>query len=103
MLKIIEKNRAANEVEYIASNMTSLRAAATFVEEVRQTYQRIASMPALGNVIEELAGTKFAGVRLCTVKKFRNYIVIYSFDEAAVTIHHVFDGRRHYTDLFVFE
>lgn len=100
MLTIFETKRAGAEVEDIASRMLSNVASIRFVDEVRETYQRIARMPTLGSEIEELRGTKFESRRRCTVRKFRNYIVFYSFNERQVVIHHVFDGRRNYLDLF---
>ena len=71
-----------------------------FIDEVQEAYKRIARMPTIGSEIEDLRGTKFERRRQCTIKKFRNYIIIYSFSQDEVIIHHVFDGRRNYFELF---
>ncbi len=100
MLKVIVTQRAKAEVEDIASSMHSLAAGLRFISEARATYERIAMMPTLGNVIEAFDGTIFEGRRHCTIKRFRNYVVIYSCQEDTVTIHRVFNGRRDYQGLF---
>jgi plasmid stabilization system protein ParE len=100
MLTILETKRAGRELEHIASQMISFKASISFVDQVHKTYERIAIVPTIGSLIEELIDTRFENYRRCTVKKFRNYIVIYSFNEDVLTIQRVFDGRRDYLELF---
>lgn len=99
-MKLVITNRAIAQVEAIASKMISMFAGKKFIMEARATYERIAMMPTLGSEIEELNGTEFAGRRRCTIKRFRNFVVIYSCIGEIVTIHQVYDGKRNYLDLF---
>jgi plasmid stabilization system protein ParE len=99
-MKLVITNRAIVQSEAIASKMRNAQAGVKFMKEAFATFERIALMPTIGSVIEELSGSAFAGKRRCTIKRFRGFVVIYSWTNETITIHQVFDGKRDYLDLF---
>lgn len=91
--------READDIAFHIS-LDSPRAAARFLNAIDETYAHLKRVPEAGVRIVELAGTRFSGVRSCTITRFRNYIVIYSLMDDEIEILHIVDGRRDYFDLF---
>lgn len=80
-MKVRESAQAIHDSEHIATQMLSARAGFVFLQEVQKTYDIIEQTPTIGSVIEELAGSEHEGLRQCTVRRFRNYVIFYKWSE----------------------
>lgn len=102
MHQLVVTRTAQKEADDIALQFArkSLLRANRFLEAIDDTYRHLCSVPETGSKIEELAGTSFAGVRHCTIKRFRDYLVVYRFIFPEIEVLHIVDGRRNYLELF---
>lgn len=94
---------AVVEAVTISSSMFSVKAGVVFLEQLERTYQSIKQTPTIGSLLDAFAGTTFERLRVCTVKKFRNYLVFYSVHEQEILIERILDGRRDFLDQFTIE
>jgi plasmid stabilization system protein ParE len=99
-MRILESAQAVADSDHISASMYSAKAGIQFLNELRKTYDYIAQTPTIGSLNEELEGSRHIGLRQCTVKRFRNYIVFYRIRRDAIVIERVLDGRRNYLQLF---
>lgn len=56
--------------------------------------------PTIGSVVEKLDGTPYAKIWVCTVRRFRNYVILYRIELDVILIERILDGRRNYLELF---
>lgn len=94
---------AVVEAVSISSSMYSAKAGVVFLEQLERTYQSIKQTPTIGSSLDVFARTPFERLRVCTVKKFRNYLVFYSVNEQEILIERILDGRRNFLDQFTIE
>lgn len=100
MLPVFITDTASRELEKIASEMDSLRASIRFQTEARLACERLGLMPTIGSLLTELESTDAENIRCYTIKKFRNYIILYRILNHEVHVLHIIDGRRDYLELF---
>lgn len=94
-----ETAQAIIDSDTIASKMISERVGNIFYRELQRTYRSISMTPTIGSIVEKLDGTPYAKIRVCTVRRFRNYVIFYRIEPDVILIERILDGRRNYLEL----
>ncbi len=102
-MHVVETANAIVDSDSISTNMYSYQAGVRLLEELQSTYRAIIQTPTIGSLIDDLEESPFEKLRMCTVKKFRNYLVFYSVNDQEILIERILDGRRDFLDQFAAE
>ncbi|MBL8823538.1 MAG: type II toxin-antitoxin system RelE/ParE family toxin [Planctomycetia bacterium] len=102
-MRIIQTNVAFKDAVHISSGMISEPVSNLFNQALQKTYSAIIITPTIGSLVPGLSNTTMQGLRVCTIRRFRNYLVFYRIEKDCIVVERILDGRRNYLELFISE
>lgn len=101
MARVVKRSAAERDLDEIASflQQASPYTAIRFLEAVDRASERLAEMPGLGS-LGESAHPALAGLRLCPVRRFPKYLILYRPIAEGIEVVRVFHGARDIENLF---